>query len=87
MTNELYGHVVASDVFGVGYIVPASDVFKDIQQRLSLNAVGLPQKPPRTFPMKSFPDSGYSTMFNTPRGSKRPSREKHPSAEDWEDSD
>ncbi|KAH8659381.1 hypothetical protein BGZ60DRAFT_456975, partial [Tricladium varicosporioides] len=39
ISNQLYGHVVASDVFGVSYIVPASDVFRDIQLRLSLKAV------------------------------------------------
>ena len=41
-SNQLYGHVVASDVFGVSYVVPASDVFTDIQLRLCLKAVKLP---------------------------------------------
>jgi len=41
-SNQLHGHVVASDVFGVSYIVPAPDVFKDIQRRLSLQAIKLP---------------------------------------------
>jgi hypothetical protein len=47
-SNQLYGHVVASDVFGVSYIVSASDVFRDIQLRLSLKAVKLP---PSTLPI------------------------------------
>lgn len=41
-SNQLYGHVVASDMFGVSYIVPACDIFRDIQLRLSSKAVTLP---------------------------------------------
>ena len=41
-TNEVYGHVVASDVFGVAYVVPINDIFEDIKRRLSLEVVGLP---------------------------------------------
>ncbi|KAH8797455.1 hypothetical protein F5882DRAFT_349369 [Hyaloscypha sp. PMI_1271] len=48
MTNELYGHLVASDVFGVGYVVPMEDIFKDIQLRLSLEAIQLPGGTPRS---------------------------------------
>jgi hypothetical protein len=51
-SNQLYGHVVASDVFRVSYIVPASDVFRDIQLRLSLKAVKLPVRlPPSILPI------------------------------------
>jgi len=41
-TNEVYGHVVASDVFGVAYVVPIDDIFEDIKLRLSLEVVDLP---------------------------------------------
>jgi hypothetical protein len=41
-TNEVYGHVVASDVFGVAYVVPINDIFEDIKLRLSLEVVDLP---------------------------------------------
>jgi hypothetical protein len=41
LTNELYGHVVASDVFGIAYVVPIEDIFKSIKIQLSLQAIGL----------------------------------------------
>jgi hypothetical protein len=41
LSNELFGHVVASDVFGIAYVVPMADIFHDIQLRLSLDAVKL----------------------------------------------
>lgn len=41
VTNELYGHVVASDVFGIAYVIPIDDIFKDIKLRLSLKAIKL----------------------------------------------
>jgi hypothetical protein len=43
-TNEAYGHVVASDVFGRGYVVPICDSFEDIKNRLSAELVSLPSK-------------------------------------------
>jgi hypothetical protein len=42
ITNEVYGQVVASDVFGRAYVVPINDIFEDIKGRLSLETVGLP---------------------------------------------
>lgn len=42
MTDELYGHVVASDVFGNSYVVPIFDLFDDITNRLSAHSVSLP---------------------------------------------
>ncbi|KAH7121744.1 hypothetical protein B0J13DRAFT_648496 [Dactylonectria estremocensis] len=33
-TLELYGHLVASDIFNSGYVMPVSDVFSDIKQQL-----------------------------------------------------
>jgi hypothetical protein len=42
LTGELYGHLVASDVFGVAYVIPINDIFQDIQRRLSLEGVKLP---------------------------------------------
>ncbi|CAM1510077.1 Fc.00g004120.m01.CDS01 [Cosmosporella sp. VM-42] len=41
-TFELYGHLVASDIFGSGYVVPMSDVFSDIKDRLGAQSVELP---------------------------------------------
>ncbi|KAE8443140.1 hypothetical protein EG329_002309 [Mollisiaceae sp. DMI_Dod_QoI] len=71
-SNQLYGHVVASDVFGVSYIVPAFDVFRDIQLRLSFKTVKLPSS---TFPIfeAQVPstsglshDQGGKTHLNSP---------------------
>jgi hypothetical protein len=42
LTGELYGHLIASDVFGVAYVIPINDIFQDIQLRLSLEGVELP---------------------------------------------
>jgi hypothetical protein len=42
ITDEVYGQVVASDVFGGAYVVPINDIFEDIKVRLSLETVGLP---------------------------------------------
>jgi hypothetical protein len=42
LTGELYGHLIASDVFGVAYVIPINDIFQDIQLRLSLEGVKLP---------------------------------------------
>jgi hypothetical protein len=33
-TNQLYGHVVASDVFGTAYVIPIHDIFKDMKLQL-----------------------------------------------------
>jgi hypothetical protein len=41
VTNELYGHVVASDVFGIAYVVPIEDIFKAIKIQLSLQTIRL----------------------------------------------
>jgi len=40
-TNELYGHVIASDVFGRAYVIPIADIFLDIRDRLSAQSVFL----------------------------------------------
>lgn len=40
-THEVYGHVVASEVFGRAHVIPINDIFGDITTRLSLFAVGL----------------------------------------------
>lgn len=44
ITNELYGHVVADDVFGRGYVVPIHDSLEDIKNRLGVDSVLLPPK-------------------------------------------
>ena len=41
VTDELYSHVIASNVFGIAYIIPIEDIFKDIKYRLSLQAIKL----------------------------------------------
>lgn len=43
-TSEVYGHVIASDVFGRGYIIPVCDLFEDIKNRFSAEAGSLPSK-------------------------------------------
>jgi len=58
----LYGHVIASDVFGSSYVVPMADIFQDIKLRLSLENIKLP-----AHAVKVPPDSGYSSRRNTPR--------------------
>lgn len=41
-TGEVYGHLVASDMFGDGYVVPIHAAFDDIKSRLNLFSVSLP---------------------------------------------
>ena len=41
LTSELYGHVVASDVFGIACVIPIEDIFKAIKTQLSLQAIRL----------------------------------------------
>ncbi|KAI0894143.1 hypothetical protein F4806DRAFT_132327 [Annulohypoxylon nitens] len=41
-TYEVYGHLVASDVFGSGYVIPLKAIFADIKQRLRAELVALP---------------------------------------------
>ncbi|PVH73640.1 hypothetical protein DL98DRAFT_594829 [Cadophora sp. DSE1049] len=59
-TNEVYGHIVASDIFGRAYVIPLSDVFSDIKSRLSLADVffsppRLPSSNPRWDPKINSP--------------------------------
>jgi hypothetical protein len=41
-TQQVIGHVVATDPLGAGYIIPLCDIFDDIQNSLGVLAVGLP---------------------------------------------
>ncbi|RYP53649.1 hypothetical protein DL768_001429 [Monosporascus sp. mg162] len=41
-TLQVYGHVVATDAFGGGYIVPLDETFRDVKNRLSVASVELP---------------------------------------------
>jgi hypothetical protein len=41
-TKEVHGHIVASDIFGRGYVVPLCDTFEDVKQSLSAQSVLLP---------------------------------------------
>jgi hypothetical protein len=43
-THELYGHIVASDIFGRAYVIPFEDVFDDIRDSLGAEAVSLPDR-------------------------------------------
>lgn len=38
----VYGHVIASDVFGDAYVVPLGATFQDIKQKLNASFVSLP---------------------------------------------
>lgn len=42
-TYEVYGHLVASDVFGSGYVIPLKAIFADIKQSLRAELVTLPK--------------------------------------------
>ena len=42
-TDEVYGHVVASDAFGEAYVIPLGATFKDIEHQLGAEAVYLPR--------------------------------------------
>lgn len=43
-TFELYGHLVASDIFNSGYVIPISQIFDNIKEQLGASSVGLPDK-------------------------------------------
>ena len=45
MTLEVYGHVVATDVFGDAYVIPLNSIFADIQRTLGVQSVNLPSTP------------------------------------------
>ncbi|KAH8592678.1 hypothetical protein B0O99DRAFT_597106 [Bisporella sp. PMI_857] len=66
--GKVYGHVVASDVFGRGYVVPICDSFEDIKNRLSADLVSLPSRPDiLTFNLRQFqlePTSPVSYQHN-----------------------
>lgn len=67
LTNELYGHVIASDVFGTAYVVPIHDIFKAIKIQLSLQATIPPNSqfscpgPPPPLSTNDTRDSGYDS--------------------------
>jgi len=44
-TSELYGHLVASDLFGTGYVIPMMNIFDDIKGHLVARVVDLPAVP------------------------------------------
>jgi hypothetical protein len=66
LTNSLYGHVVASDVFGISYVVPIQDAFQDIKLRLSLEAIDLPSNLVGMDPTAT--DSGIEIAAPTTQG-------------------
>ncbi len=41
-TFELYGHLVASDMFDGGYVIPMADISDDIKRQLYASGVELP---------------------------------------------
>ncbi|KAI4209118.1 MAG: hypothetical protein LQ351_007924 [Letrouitia transgressa] len=70
-TNEVYGHVVASDVFGEVYVAPLKETLKQIEEVLGADSVSLPTRSevaawikkhqsPQRGPYPS--DSGYSSL-------------------------
>ena len=42
LTNELYGHVVAADMFGDAYVVPLNETLEQIEEVLDAESVALP---------------------------------------------
>jgi hypothetical protein len=41
-TLEVYGHLVAPDALGYGYVIPLSETFRNIMQQLGAVSVNLP---------------------------------------------
>lgn len=44
MTHEVYGHVIAADVFGEAYVVPLEATFRQIREQLGVKSVCLPTR-------------------------------------------
>ena len=44
ITQRVYGHVVAVDLFGEAYVVPLEATFRDMETQLAAKSVGLPDK-------------------------------------------
>ena len=73
-TGEVYGHVVAVDVFRDIYVVPIETTLQDIMKRLVARGVSLPtaKEVEEWHPGKltsyspDFIDSGYSTKRSSP---------------------
>ncbi|KAK8018055.1 hypothetical protein PG991_007245 [Apiospora marii] len=51
-TLEVYGHIVAADAFGGGYIIPIEDTMSDIRRYLNATSVSLPS----VADIESFPN-------------------------------
>jgi len=67
-TDEVYGHVVATDVFGRGYVVPICDSFEDIKNRLSVGWVSLPsQEEIFTFNRPPLPPPAPVVQYQAPQ--------------------
>ena len=43
-TNEVYGHVVASDIFGEVYVTPIKETLKQVEEVLGADSVSLPTR-------------------------------------------
>ena len=41
-SQEVYGHIVASDIFGEAYVIPLNDALRDMQKKLGVKSVSLP---------------------------------------------
>ncbi|KAI1460088.1 hypothetical protein F4805DRAFT_15044 [Annulohypoxylon moriforme] len=66
-TFEVYGHLVAADVLGSGYVIPLSAIFADIKQRLRAEAVTLANNSDILHALSAkrddeFIDSAYSSL-------------------------
>ncbi|KAM7186412.1 hypothetical protein V8F20_011413 [Naviculisporaceae sp. PSN 640] len=78
-TGEVYGHVVSVDSFGEAYVMPIQGTLREIRSHLHADLVRLPSEKDVGYfqdpkgasieskkPHAGEPDSGYSTMHNTP---------------------
>lgn len=61
MAFEVHGHLVASDVFGDGYVIPILDTLEDIKQQFNATLVDLPS----ALDVKFMPRPGQQSGNNT----------------------
>ncbi|KAF7562349.1 hypothetical protein G7046_g1794 [Stylonectria norvegica] len=59
MTFEVYGQVIATDVFGDAYVLPLRDILEDIKESLGAKSVELPTTP------DFLPSSSTMTMLHS----------------------
>ncbi|KAK2589820.1 hypothetical protein QQS21_012500 [Conoideocrella luteorostrata] len=74
-TFDVYGHVIGSDAFGHGHIIPLSRTIRQIKARFNAHTVILPDASYPSLPRKNLVPT-FSSYSQTPITSFRPSTEK-----------